>query len=339
MIMIILGIETSCDETGVALYSEANGLIAQKLYSQIGLHKEFGGVVPELASRDQIQKLLPLIHELLRDADLCLSDLTGIAFTAGPGLAGALMVGACVGRSLAWALGIPAVAVNHLEAHLLAPMLEENPPTFPHLALLVSGGHCALIHVKAFSEYQIIGETLDDAVGEAFDKTARILGLPYPGGPKIAALATQGDPHHYTFPRPMTDRPGLDFSFSGLKTFVANLIQREGHNPSTYPDIAAGFQQAIVDTLVIKAKRAIKQTGLSSLVVSGGVSANQVLRETLTEWGQNCSVQVHFPRLEFCTDNGAMVAYAGYQRLQGGETTDLMVSIQPRWRIDTLGSQ
>lgn len=331
--MIILGIETSCDETGVALYSEAAGLIEHAVYSQVALHEQFGGVVPELASRDQIQKLLPLILQILRDAELSLSDLGGIAYTAGPGLAGALMVGACVGQSLAWALGIPAVAVNHLEGHLLAPMLEDNPPTFPHLAMLVSGGHCALIHVEKLGEYCIIGETQDDAVGEAFDKTARILGLPYPGGPKIAALATQGDPNRYAFPRPMTDRPGLDFSFSGLKTFAANLIHQEGKNPETYPDIAAGFQRAIVDTLVIKARRALKETGLKTLVVSGGVSANQLLREELALMANHLDIQLHFPRLEFCTDNGAMVAYAGYQHLKLGEKSGLSINIQPRWPI------
>jgi len=331
--MIILGIETSCDETGVALYSEAAGLIEHAVYSQVALHEEFGGVVPELASRDQIQKLLPLIKQMLQNAGLSPSDLGGIAFTGGPGLAGALMVGACVGRSLAWALGIPAVAVNHLEAHLLAPMLEENPPTFPHLALLVSGGHCALIHVERLGDYYVIGQTLDDAVGEAFDKTARILGLPYPGGPKIAALATQGDPKRYAFPRPMTDRPGLDFSFSGLKTFASNLIQQESHNSQTAADIAAGFQQAIVDTLVIKTRRALKETQLKTLVISGGVSANQLLREELALMANHLGIDLHFPRLEFCTDNGAMVAYAGYQQLKSGKKDKLEINIQPRWPL------
>jgi N6-L-threonylcarbamoyladenine synthase len=333
--MIILGIETSCDETGVALYSEAAGLMAHRLYSQIALHEEFGGVVPELASRDQIQKLLPLIRQTLNDVDLKLSDLSGIAFTAGPGLAGALMVGACIGRSLAWALGIPAIAVNHLEGHLLAPMLEADPPGFPHLALLVSGGHCALIHVEQFGHYTIIGETLDDAVGEAFDKTARILGYPYPGGPKIAALATQGDPQRYTFPRPMTERPGLDFSFSGIKTFAANLIHQQGNDPATFPDIAAGFQRAIVDTLAIKARRALKQTGLTTLVVSGGVSANQLLREELALLANQLNIKLCFPRLEFCTDNGAMIAYAGFQHLKLGETSGLQIKIEPRWGLQT----
>jgi N6-L-threonylcarbamoyladenine synthase len=234
---------------------------------------------------------------------------------------------------LAWALGIPAVAVNHLEGHLLAPMLEDNPPTFPHLALLVSGGHCALIHVQRMGDYYIIGETQDDAVGEAFDKTARIMGLPYPGGPKIAALATEGDPKRYNFPRPMTDRPGLDFSFSGIKTFAANLIRKEGNSPDIYPDIAAGFQRAIVDTLVIKARRALKETGLRTLVVSGGVSANQLLREELALMANHLDIQLYFPRLEFCTDNGAMVAYAGYQHLKLGERSGLAITIQPRWPI------
>lgn len=334
--MIILGIETSCDETGVALYSEAAGLIAHRIYSQIALHEEFGGVVPELASRDQIQKLLPLIIQLLSDEEIALSDLSGIAYTAGPGLAGALMVGACVGRSLAYALNIPAIPVNHLEAHLLAPMLEENPPTFPHLALLVSGGHCALIQVEKLGKYSIIGETQDDAVGEAFDKTARILGMPYPGGPKIAALALTGDPQRYRFPRPMTDRPGLDFSFSGIKTFAANLIHQEGTNPSTFPDIAASFQKAIIDTLVIKSRRAIQQTGLSALVVSGGVSANQLLREELALMAHELNIQLHFPRLEFCTDNGAMVAYAGLQQFKYEKKSDLKITINPQWRLSAI---
>lgn len=329
--MIILGIETSCDETGVALYSETAGLIAHRIYSQIALHEEFGGVVPELASRDQIQKLLPLILQLLTDEEIALSDLSGIAYTAGPGLAGSLMVGACVGRSLAYALNVPAIPVNHLEAHLLAPMLEENPPTFPHLALLVSGGHCALIHVENLGGYFIIGETQDDAVGEAFDKTARILGMPYPGGPKIAALALEGNPTRYHFPRPMTDRPGLDFSFSGIKTFAANLIHQEGSDPSTFPDIAASFQRAIIETLVIKSRRAIQQTGLSTLVVSGGVSANQLLREELALMARDLNIELHFPRLEFCTDNGAMVAYAGFQHIKQGNKIDLTINIEPRW--------
>lgn len=333
--MIILGIETSCDETGVALYSETAGLMAHRIYSQIALHEEFGGVVPELASRDQIQKLLPLILQLLTDEEIALSDLTGIAYTAGPGLAGSLMVGASIGRSLAYALNIPAIPVNHLEAHLLAPMLEENPPTFPHLALLVSGGHCALIHVEKLGEYFIIGETQDDAVGEAFDKTARILGMPYPGGPKIAALALEGNPTRYHFPRPMTDRPGLDFSFSGIKTFAANLIHQEKSDPSTFPDIAASFQRAIIDTLVIKSRRAIQQTGLSTLVVSGGVSANQLLRQELALMGRDLNIELHFPRLEFCTDNGAMVAYAGFQHIKQGNKTDLTITIEPRWGISS----
>ncbi len=331
--MIILGIETSCDETGVALYSETAGLIAHRIYSQIALHEEFGGVVPELASRDQIQKLLPLIIQLLNDEEIALSDLSGIAYTAGPGLAGALLVGACFGRSLAYALNKPAIPVNHLEAHLLAPLLEENPPTFPHLALLVSGGHCALIHVENLGHYSIIGETQDDAVGEAFDKTARILGMPYPGGPKIAALALKGDPHRYHFPRPMTDRPGLDFSFSGIKTFAANLIQQVNSDPATFPDVAASFQKAIIDTLIIKSRRALQQTGLTTLVVSGGVSANQLLREELAMMARDLNIQVHFPRLEFCTDNGAMVAYAGLQHLKKSENSNLEINIEPRWRL------
>ncbi len=331
--MIILGIETSCDETGVALYSESAGLIEHAVYSQIALHEEFGGVVPELASRDQIQKLLPLIRQTLQNAQLTLNDLSGIAYTAGPGLAGALLVGTCVGQSLAFALGIPGIAVNHLEAHLLAPLLEENPPTFPHLALLVSGGHCALIHVEKIGDYTILGETQDDAVGEAFDKTARLLGMPYPGGPKIAALAQKGNPNRFDFPRPMTDRPGLDFSFSGLKTHTATLIRQEGSDPQTEADIAAGFQKAVVDTLIIKIRRALKETGLKSVVISGGVSANQHLREELSILANQLKIQVHFPRLEFCTDNGAMVAYAGLQQLKSGQHSDNAIKINPRWQL------
>ncbi|MDQ2994494.1 MAG: tRNA (adenosine(37)-N6)-threonylcarbamoyltransferase complex transferase subunit TsaD [Pseudomonadota bacterium] len=327
--MNILGLETSCDETGVAIYNGERGLLAHNLYSQIALHIEFGGVVPELASRDQIQKCLPLIQQTLMDAHLDASDIAAVAYTNGPGLAGALMVGACIGRALAFAWQVPAIPVNHLEAHLLAPMLEDNPPGFPHVALLVSGGHCALIRVDALGHYHILGETLDDAVGEAFDKTARLLGYPYPGGPKIAQLAEQGNLERFHFPRPMTDRPGLDFSFSGLKTFAANTLQKAGNDEQTKADIAAAFQRAVVDTLLIKAKRALQQTGLKTLVVSGGVSANQLLRQELL----SLDASVHFPRLEFCTDNGAMVAYAGFCHYQSNSTTDLAIDIQPRWPL------
>lgn len=331
--MNILGIETSCDETGVAIYNSERGLLAHHLYSQIGLHIEFGGVVPELASRDQIRKLLPLIQQTLHDAGLTQQDINAIAYTVGPGLAGALMVGACVGRSLAYAWQVNAIPVNHLEAHLLAPMLEADPPGFPHVALLVSGGHCALIRVDGVGHYHLLGETLDDAVGEAFDKTARLLGYPYPGGPKIAKLAESGNTTRFQFPRPMTDRPGLDFSFSGLKTFCANTLKTAGDDDQTKADIAAAFQAAAIDTLSIKAKRALQQTGLKTLVVSGGVSANQLLRQELHTMTTALNARVYFPRLEFCTDNGAMVAYAGFRRYQIEKPADLRIQIHPRWPL------
>lgn len=332
--MNILGIETSCDETGVAIYNSERGLLAHHLHSQIALHLEFGGVVPELASRDQIQKCLPLIQQTLQDAGLTKNDINAIAYTNGPGLAGALMVGACIGRSLAYAWKVNAIPVNHLEAHLLAPMLEADPPGFPHIALLVSGGHCALIRVDDVGHYHILGETLDDAVGEAFDKTARLLGYAYPGGPKIAKLAEQGNTKRFKFPRPMTDRPGLDFSFSGLKTFCANTLSKEGKDDQTKADIAAAFQAAAIDTLMIKARRALQQTGLKTLVVSGGVSANQLLRQELQTMVTALNARVYFPRLEFCTDNGAMVAYAGYRRYQADISADLSIDIQPRWPLE-----
>ena len=334
--MNILGIETSCDETGVAIYNSERGLLAHHLHSQIALHLEFGGVVPELASRDQIQKCLPLIQQTLQDACLTKKDITAIAYTNGPGLAGALMVGACIGRSLAYAWKVNAIPVNHLEAHLLAPMLESDPPGFPHVALLVSGGHCALIRVDDVGHYQILGETVDDAVGEAFDKTARLLGYGYPGGPKIAKLAETGNLKRFKFPRPMTDRPGLDFSFSGLKTFCGNTLSKEGNDDQTKADIAGAFQAAAIDTLMIKARRALQQTGLKTLVVSGGVSANQLLREELHTMVAALNARVYFPRLEFCTDNGAMVAYAGYRRHQANISADLSIDIQPRWALQPL---
>ncbi len=331
--MNILGIETSCDETGVAIYNSERGLLAHHLHSQIALHLEFGGVVPELASRDQIQKCLPLIQQTLQDTGLTKKDISAIAYTNGPGLAGALMVGACIGRSLAYAWQVNAIPVNHLEAHLLATMLEPDPPGFPHVALLVSGGHCALIRVDDVGHYHILGETLDDAVGEAFDKTARLLGHAYPGGPKIAKLAEQGNSERFKFPRPMTDRPGLDFSFSGLKTFCANTLSKEGNDDQTKADIAAAFQTAAIDTLMIKARRALQQTGLKTLVVSGGVSANQLLRQELQTMVATLNARVYFPRLEFCTDNGAMVAYAGYRRYNASISADFSIDIQPRWPL------
>jgi N6-L-threonylcarbamoyladenine synthase len=334
--MRILGIETSCDETGVAIYDSEQGLIAQQLYSQVSLHAEYGGVVPELASRDHVRKLLPLVESTLKQAQLNKTDLDGIAYTAGPGLAGALLVGACFARSLAYAWQIPAIAVHHLEGHLLSPMLEDPAPEFPFLALLVSGGHTLLAQVKSLGEYKILGESLDDAAGEAFDKTAKILGLGYPGGPKLAALALEGDVTRYHFPRPMTDRPGLDFSFSGLKTHVLHAWQSSDQSDKTKADMAACFQQAVIDTLVIKSIRALQQTDAKQLVVSGGVSANVALRTVLTEKAAAMNVKVFFPRLEFCTDNGAMIAYAGYQRLKAGRQESLAIQIHSRWALESI---
>ncbi len=334
--MLVLGIETSCDETGVALYDGGRGLLAHALYSQVAMHAEYGGVVPELASRDHVRKLLPLIDEVLAQAEVSRRDIDGIAYTAGPGLIGALLVGAAVGRSLAWGLGIPAVAVHHMEGHLLAPMLEAEPPEFPFVALLVSGGHTMLVRVDGVGRYAILGESLDDAAGEAFDKTAKLLGLGYPGGPVLARLAEQGDPDAYRFPRPMTDRPGLDFSFSGLKTFTLTTWQKSGQSEQEKVDIARAFQDAVVDTLAIKCKRALEQTGLKRLVIAGGVSANKGLREKLKQMGDKLGVAVYYPRPEFCTDNGAMIAYAGHQRLAAGQQETLAFTATPRWPLENL---
>lgn len=334
--MRILGIETSCDETGVAIYDDNAGLLANQLYSQIKLHADYGGVVPELASRDHVKKTVPLIQAALKEAGLTPSDIDGVAYTAGPGLVGALLVGATVGRSLAMAWGVPAVAVHHMEGHLLAPMLEDNPPPFPFVALLVSGGHTQLIRVDGVGRYQLLGESIDDAAGEAFDKTAKLMGLDYPGGPLLAKLAEQGTPGRFVFPRPMTDRPGLDFSFSGLKTFAANTIHKERNDPQTRADIAHAFQQAVVDTLAIKCRRALKETGFKRLVIAGGVSANQELRRQLAEMMQSIGGEVYYPRTAFCTDNGAMIAYAGMLRLKNKEFQDLSVSARPRWPMNEL---
>ncbi len=334
--MLTLGIETSCDETGVALYHGERGLLGHTLYSQVAMHAEFGGVVPELASRDHVRKLLPLIDEALAGSGVSKRDIGGVAYTAGPGLVGALLVGASVGRSLAWAWGVPAVAVHHMEGHLLAPMLEEKPPEFPFVALLVSGGHTMLVQVEGIGRYKILGESLDDAAGEAFDKTAKMLGLSYPGGPVLAQLAEQGEAERYRFPRPMTDRPGLDFSFSGLKTFTLNTWQQSGQSEQDRADIACAFQEAVVDTLAIKCKRALKQTGLKRLVVAGGVSANKGLQKRLTMLAGDLRAEVFYPRPEFCTDNGAMIAYAGYLRLKAGQHEELAFSATPRWPLETL---
>ena len=342
--MRVLGIETSCDETGVAVYDTAlpgaAGLRAHAVYSQIALHAEYGGVVPELASRDHVRKLLPLVRQTLAEAGLSTADLDGVAYTAGPGLVGALLVGAGTARALAWALEVPAVGVHHMEGHLLAPLMEDDPPAPPFVALLVSGGHTQLVAVEAIGRYQLLGETLDDAAGEAFDKTAKLMGLPYPGGPQLAALAEQGRPGAYRFARPMTDRPGLDFSFSGLKTFALNtwqLCQAEGDaSEQSRADVALAFQQAVVETLTIKCRRALKQTGLNSLVIAGGVSANRALRESLQQMLGEMRGQVFYARPRFCTDNGAMIAYAGCQRLLAGQKEDLAIKVQARWPMESL---
>ncbi|KKO50367.1 UGMP family protein [Arsukibacterium sp. MJ3] len=334
--MRVLGIETSCDETGIAIYDGEKGLLSHVLYSQISLHADYGGVVPELASRDHVKKTLPLIKQALQQAGLNAADIDGVAYTAGPGLAGALLVGATIGRSLAYAWQKPALAVHHMEGHLLAPMLEEHPPAFPFLALLVSGGHTQLVGVEGIGRYQLLGESIDDAAGEAFDKTAKLMGLDYPGGPLLAKLAQAGDSKRYKFPRPMTDRPGLDFSFSGLKTSAANVIAKEGNAAQVQADIAASFQQAVVDTLVIKCERALEQTGYQRLVIAGGVSANISLREQLAVLLTRRGGAVYYPRKEFCTDNGAMIAFAGYKRLHAGQQQDLTIGVTPRWPMQDL---
>jgi N6-L-threonylcarbamoyladenine synthase len=333
--MYVLGIETSCDETGVAIYHPQKGLIHHVLYSQIDMHSDYGGVVPELASRDHIRKLIPLIKQCLRESGLISTDIGSIAYTAGPGLMGALLVGAATARSLAWAWQIPALAVHHMEGHLLAPMLETNPPAFPFVALLISGGHTLLVRVDGIGQYQLLGESLDDAAGEAFDKTAKMLGLGYPGGPKLSALADQGEAV-YQFPRPMTDRPGLDFSFSGLKTYTLNTFNASGKTDQDKANVARAFQEAVADTLSIKCKRALKQTGLTSLVVAGGVSANRQIRALLTTMTEKENASIHFPKPEFCTDNGAMIAYAGCQRLLAGQHQDLEIFAKPRWPMTEL---
>lgn len=338
--MRVLGLETSCDETGIALYDTEQGLLAHRVYSQIKLHAEYGGVVPELASRDHIRKAKPLITEVMAEAGLTLHDIEGIAFTRGPGLVGALLVGACLGRSLAWALDVPAVGVHHMEGHLLAPMLEDDVPEFPFIALLVSGGHTQLVQVNGIGQYELLGESLDDAAGEAFDKAAKMMNLPYPGGPALSQLADHGDASRFKFPRPMTDRPGLDFSFSGLKTFTRTTILNcavDGVLVETdKADIAAGFQAAVVDTLAIKCKRALEQTDTKRLIIAGGVGANRQLRAKLKAMTEKLGGNVFYPRPELCTDNGAMIAFAGAQRLMAGETAELAVSTVPRWPMTEL---
>jgi len=338
--MLVLGLETSCDETGVALYDSERGLLADALFSQIDLHRAYGGVVPELASRDHVKRMLPLIRQVLAEADCVPTEIDAIAYTAGPGLVGALLVGASCAQALAFAWGIPALGVHHMEGHLLAPMLEEQPPEFPFVALLVSGGHTQLVRVDGFGQYELLGETLDDAAGEAFDKTAKMMGLNYPGGPEIARLAAHGVAGRFVFPRPMTDRPGLAFSFSGLKTFALNTWQRcvtaGDDSEQTRSDIALAFQQAVVETLTIKCKRALKQAGMKRLVIAGGVSANTALRASLEKMLGEMNGNVFYARPEFCTDNGAMIAFAGCQRLQAGQHESLAISVQARWPMEQL---
>lgn len=341
--MKILGIETSCDETGVAIYDEEKGLIANQLYSQIEMHADYGGVVPELASRDHIRKTVPLIEAALKEANLTACDIDGVAYTAGPGLVGALLVGATIARSLAYAWNVPALGIHHMEGHLLAPMLEEVPPEFPFVALLISGGHTQLVKVDGVGQYELLGESIDDAAGEAFDKTGKLLGLDYPAGVAVSKLAEKGTPNRFVFPRPMTDRPGLDFSFSGLKTFAANTInanldENGKLDEQTRCDIAHAFQQAVVDTIIIKCKRALQQTGYKRLVMAGGVSANKQLRADLAEMMKSLGGEVYYPRPQFCTDNGAMIAYTGFLRLKHGEQADLSVSVKPRWAMTELPS-
>ena len=338
--MLVLGLETSCDETGVALYDSERGLLADALFSQIDLHRAYGGVVPELASRDHVKRMLPLIRQVMADAGTVATDIDAIAYTAGPGLVGALLVGASCAQALAFAWDIPALGVHHMEGHLLAPMLEAQPPEFPFVALLVSGGHTQLVRVDGIGLYELLGETLDDAAGEAFDKTAKMMGMQYPGGPEIAALAARGVEGCFVFPRPMTDRPGLDFSFSGLKTSALTTWQQcqsaGDDGEQTRCDISLAFQQAVVETLTIKCKRALKQTGMKRLVIAGGVSANKSLRQSLEKMLGELKGNVFYARPEFCTDNGAMIAFAGCQRLQAGQKEDLSISVQARWPMEQL---
>jgi len=336
--MKVLGIETSCDDTGIAIYDDQQGLLAEALYSQIALHADYGGVVPELASRDHVRRIIPLINQVMKQADCRPDDIDGIAYTRGPGLMGALMVGAAVGRTLAWTWKCPSIGIHHMEGHLLAPMLEENIPDFPFLALLVSGGHTLLVDVTGIGQYKIIGESLDDAVGEAFDKTAKMLGLGYPGGPIISELALKGETDRYKFPRPMVNRPGLNMSFSGLKTFVLNTWMASDQSEQTKADVAYAFQEAVVDTLAIKCRRALKETGYRRLVMAGGVSANKRLRSRMLELAKTSSLDVFYPQQQFCTDNGAMIAYAGLQRLSAGEKDGDGFSTTPRWPLGDLNA-
>tara|TARA_B110000285_G_scaffold152504_1_gene170321 strand:+ start:219 stop:1262 length:1044 start_codon:yes stop_codon:yes gene_type:complete len=338
--MLILGLETSCDETGVALYDTELGLLSHALFSQVDIHVEYGGVVPELASRDHVRKTLPLVDQVLEEAGIVAQDIDGVAYTAGPGLAGALMVGATLARSLAWGWGVPALGIHHMEGHLLAPMLEADVPQFPFVALLVSGGHTQLVRVDGIGRYRLLGESLDDAAGEAFDKVAKMLGLPYPGGPHIARMAQNGNTQRFDFPRPMVNRPGLDFSFSGLKTYTLNTIADCRLNAELSEqdrcDIACAFEEAVVATLVIKCRRALRQEALKTLVIAGGVSANTRLRSALEQALAKEGARVFYPAPMFCTDNGAMIAYAGAQRMQAGLVDDANTRVRPRWPMEEL---
>lgn len=329
--MRVLGVETSCDETGVAVYDTAAGLRAHALHSQADLHADYGGVVPELASRDHIRRLDPLVDAVLAEAGLHRHQIDAVAYTAGPGLVGALLVGAAFAHGLAWGRGLPVIGVHHMEAHLLAPMLEADAPEPPFVALLVSGGHTQLVAVAAPGSYRMLGETVDDAAGEAFDKTAQLLGLGYPGGPALARAAETGRADAYRFPRPMTDRPGLDFSFSGLKTAARLALEKSDRGQQARADIARAFEDAVADTLAVKCERALAATAIQRLVVAGGVGANERLRARLAECLPGC--RRYYPRLEFCTDNGAMIAYAGALRLQAGETAAHQIRARPRWPL------
>ena len=332
----ILALESSCDESAAAVLDSEQGLLAHELFSQVELHRIYGGVVPELASRDHVQKLLPLVRSALQKADTTPQDISGVAYTAGPGLIGALLTGAALARSLAYAWDVPSIAVHHLEGHLLAPLLEDDPPPFPHVALLVSGGHTMLIEVQGIGRYELLGETRDDAAGEAFDKTAKLLGLPYPGGPELARMADAATGGAFTFPRPMLDRPGLEFSFSGLKTAVLHAVRAHEMTGALKSDVAHAVQEAIVETLVAKSLRALEQTGLDALVVSGGVSANRTLRARLAQVVGQRGGRVYYPRIEFCTDNAAMIAVAGLARLSAGQHDSLAIRARAQWNLQSL---
>ncbi len=337
MAIHILGIETSCDETGVAIYKENQGIIAQSLASQVDLHAEYGGVVPELASRDHIRKTALLTREVLQQANLTKADINGVAYTQGPGLVGALLVGATFAKSLAFGWGCPAIGIHHMEGHLVAALLGDNPPECPFVALLVSGGHTMLIAVEQLGCYQVLGESIDDAAGEAFDKTAKLMGLGYPGGPALAQLAEKGRKGQFHFPRPMTDRPGLDMSFSGLKTYAANTLQaHDNSDAQVLADIALAFEEAVADTLVIKCRRALQSVNYSRLVVAGGVSANKRLRASLNGLMKKMGGEVYYPAFEYCTDNGAMIAFAGYLRYMKQQKESLNIQVKPRWPMSEL---